>query len=148
VHRTAVTAQALITDYYDQDINRSYFVGCSRGGGQALMAAQRYPEDFDGIVAGAPAYNWTMGIGAWTSQISQAMYPDPNNLREAVVGPKEQELIESSYLAMCDEQDGIKDGILNDPRQCKFDVNTLLCKGKKNRQLSQQATTGSRKGYL
>jgi feruloyl esterase len=131
VHRTAVTAKTLTKAYYQNDIARSYFTGCSRGGGQALMAAQRYPEDFDGIVAGAPAYNWTMGIGAMASQINQAMYPDPNNFQEAVIGPKEQELIESSYLAMCDEQDGIKDGILNDPRLCKFDVDTLLCKGKK-----------------
>lgn len=130
VHRTAVTAKALTKSYYQNEIARSYFTGCSRGGGQGLMEAQRYPEDFDGIVAGAPAYNWAPGIAALT-QISQAMYPDPNNLQEAVVGSKEQELIESSYLAMCDEQDGIKDGILNDPRQCKFDVTTLLCKDKK-----------------
>jgi feruloyl esterase len=131
VHRTAVTAKAFTKAYYQNDIARSYFTGCSRGGGQALMAAQRYPEDFDGIVSGAPAYNWTTGIGAMASQINRAMYPDPNNLQEAVIGPGEQELIESSYLAMCDAQDGIKDGILNDPRQCKFDVTTLLCKGEK-----------------
>ncbi|MHC4204408.1 MAG: tannase/feruloyl esterase family alpha/beta hydrolase [Planctomycetota bacterium] len=130
VHRTAVTAKALIKAYYQQDIARSYFTGCSRGGGQALMEAQRYPEDFEGIVAGAPAYNWT-GLGALATQITKAMYPDPNNLEKAVIGPVEQELIESSYLEMCDEQDGIKDGILNDPRQCKFDVATLLCKGEK-----------------
>jgi feruloyl esterase len=132
VHRTAVTAKALTKAYYQKGITRSYFTGCSRGGGQGFMAAQRYPEDFDGIVAGAPAFNWTPGLAALATQINQVMYPDPNNLQEAVVGPKEQELIESSYLAMCDEQDGIKDGILNDPRQCKFDVATLLCKGKKN----------------
>jgi hypothetical protein len=60
------------------------------------------------------------------------MYPDPNDIEAAVVGPEEQDLIESSYLEKCDEQDGIKDGILNDPRQCKFDVTTLLCKGEKN----------------
>jgi feruloyl esterase len=95
------------------------------------MAAQRYPEDFDAIVAGAPAFNWAPGLAALATQINQAMYPDPNNLQEAVVGPKEQKLIESSYLAICDEQDGTKDGILNDPRQCKFDVTTLLCKGYK-----------------
>jgi hypothetical protein len=129
VHRTAVTAKALIKAYYQKEIARSYFTGCSRGGGQALMEAQRYPEDFDGIVAGAPAYNWT-GLAALATQINQAMYPDPDNLQAAVIGPEEQELIESSYLEMCDEQDGIKDGILNDPRQCKFDVATLLCKGK------------------
>jgi len=139
VHDTAVTAKALIKAYYQKAIARSYFTGCSRGGGQALMAAQRYPEDFDGIVAGAPAYNWAPGMAAVASQINQAMYPDPNNLQEAVVDPKAQKLIESSYLAMCDVQDGIKDGILNDPRQCKFDVSTLLCKGEKTDQcLSKQ----------
>jgi feruloyl esterase len=130
VHRTAVTAKALTKAYYQNDITRSYFTGCSRGGGQAIMSAQRYPEDFDGVVAGAYAIDWT-NLAAHLTEINKAMYPDPKNLQEAVVGPKEQELIESSYLAMCDEQDGIKDGILNDPRQCKFDVATLLCKGKK-----------------
>jgi feruloyl esterase len=131
VHRTAVTAKSLTESYYQGDIRRSYFTGCSRGGGQGLMAAQRYPEDFDGIVAGAPAYNWTPGLAVLATQINRAMYPDPGNLEEAVVGPAEQELIESSYLAMCDDQDGLKDGILNDPRQCGFDVVTLLCEGEK-----------------
>jgi len=132
VHRTAVTAKALTKAYYQKDIVRNYFIGCSRGGGQALMEAQRYPGDFEGIVAGAPAYNWTIGIGAGMTQINQAMYPDSYNLQQAIIGPKEQELIETSYLAMCDELDGIRDGILNDPRDCKFDVATLLCKGEKN----------------
>jgi len=131
IHRTAVVAKSLTRAYYNKIIARNYFVGCSRGGGQALMEAQRYPEDFEGIVSGAPAYNWTMGLGAGTMHINQLMYPDPNNLQEAVIGPKEQELIESSYLAMCDELDGIKDSILNDPRDCNFDVATLLCKGEK-----------------
>jgi len=130
VHDTAVTAKALIKAYYQKDIGRSYFTGCSTGGRQALMEGQRYPEDFDGIVAGAPGYNYT-GVAAQASQINFAMYPDPKNLQEAVVDPNAQKLIESSYLAMCDEQDGIKDSILTDPRQCKFDVATLLCKGKK-----------------
>ena len=130
VHRTAVTAKALITDYFGRDISRSYFTGCSRGGGHGFMEAQRYPEDFDGIVAGSPAYDWT-GVAAAATQISAAMYPDPSNLQEAVIGPEEQRLIESSYLAMCDAMDGIEDGILNDPRQCEFDVATLLCEGEK-----------------
>jgi feruloyl esterase len=69
VHRTAVTAKSLTEAYYQNGIARSYFTGCSRGGGQALMAAQRYPEDFDGIVAGAPAYNWTMGLGRKMSSV-------------------------------------------------------------------------------
>ncbi len=139
VHRTAVTAKALAESYYQADIARSYFTGCSRGGGQGLMEAQRYPEDFDGIVAGAPAYNWTPGLAALGVQISQAMYPDLNDLEEAVVGPVEQALIESSYLEMCDGQDGLEDGILNDPRRCQFDIATLLCEGDKTeRCLSDQ----------
>jgi feruloyl esterase len=147
VHRTAVTAKALIKAYYQKDIARNYFIGCSRGGGQALMEAQRYPDDFEGIVAGAPAYNWTMGLGATMTQNMRTMYPDPNNLQEAVIGPKEQELIESSYLEMCDELDGIKDGILNDPRQCKFDVATLLCKGEKTDRCLSQAQLNAVKTY-
>jgi feruloyl esterase len=127
VHRTAVTAKELIKAYYEQDIARDYFIGCSRGGGQALMEAQRYPEDFEGIVAGAPAYNWTEGMAAATAQINRAMYPDPDNLQQAVIGPREQEVIASGYLAQCDALDGIEDGILNDPRQCDFDVATLAC---------------------
>ena len=127
VHRTAVTAKALITDYYASDISRSYFTGCSRGGGQGFMEAQRYPEDFDGIVAGSPAYDWT-GVAAAATQISAAMYPDPSDLQAAVVGPAEQRLIESSYLEMCDAMDGIEDGILNDPRQCGFEKELCPCK--------------------
>jgi len=130
VHRTAVTAKAFITDYYATDIGRSYFTGCSRGGGQGFVEAQRYPEDFDGIVAGSPAYDF-LGVAAAATQISAAMYPDPSDLQEAVLGPEEQRLIESSYLEMCDALDGIEDGILNDPRQCAFDVGTLLCQEEK-----------------
>jgi feruloyl esterase len=141
VHRTTVTAKALIKAYYQQDIARNYFIGCSRGGGQALMAAQRYPEDFEGIVAGAPAYNWT-GQFVGMTQTQQAMYPDPTKLQEAIIGPKEQELIESSYLAVCDDLDGLKDGILNDPRDCDFDMASLLCQGGGTEQClnSQQLT--------
>ncbi len=131
VHRTAVTAKALITHYYDGEIRRSYFTGCSRGGGHGLMEAQRYPEDFDGIVAGSPAHDWT-SVAARAVQISAAMFPDPSDLQRAVVGPVEQRLIESSYLEACDSLDGLEDGILNDPRQCTFDVGTLLCEGEES----------------
>jgi feruloyl esterase len=133
VHRTTVTAKALITDYYGTDISRSYFTGCSRGGGQGFMEAQRYPEDFDGIVAGSPAHDWT-GVAARAMQINAAMFPDPSDLRRSIVGPAEQQLIESSYLEACDALDGIEDGILNDPRQCTFDIGTLLCDGEKTDQ--------------
>ena len=129
VHRTTVTAKAIIEAYYDKDISYSYFFGCSRGGGQAMMEAQRYPDDFDGIVAGAPAYNWTVGLGWGMMHNMKYMYPDSENLNEPVISVEDLELIESTYLEMCDKLDGIEDGILTDPRACEFDVSTLLCEG-------------------
>lgn len=129
VHRTAVVAKALTTDFYDQDISRSLFYGCSRGGGQALMEAQRYPEDFDGIVAGAPAYNWTIELGARNTRLNAAMYPDPDNLESPVITAEKQQLIGEAVLAQCDELDGLQDGILNNPLMCDFDVSSLACDG-------------------
>ena len=124
VHRTAVTAKSLISDYYGADIERNYFVGCSRGGGQALMEAQRYPDDFDGIVAGAPAYSWS-GIAGAGIQIQQAMFPDPLSLDAAVISSAEQLMLEGMILSKCDALDGIEDGILNNPHQCNFSVAEL-----------------------
>lgn len=124
VHRTAVTAKSAISSYYGADIERNYFVGCSRGGGQALMEAQRYPDDFDGIVAGAPAYSWS-GVAAAGIQIQQAMFPDATNLSAAVISSAEQAMLEGMILSRCDALDGIEDGILNNPRQCDFKVSDL-----------------------
>ncbi len=128
VHLTAVTAKSLLENYYRQPSSKNYFVGCSRGGGQGLMEAQRYPDDFDGIVAGAPAYNW-QAIAAAGVQINQKMFPDPNFLDEAIVGETEQALIAQHYLEQCDHLDGIQDGILTDPRDCDFQVESLRCTG-------------------
>jgi len=79
VHRTTEVAKAVIRNYYGSDATYCYFTGCSRGGGQAMMEAQRYPEDFDGIVAGAPAFDWT-GLAANVVAIEKALYPDPEHL--------------------------------------------------------------------
>lgn len=147
VHRTAVSAKALISSYYGQDILHSYFTGCSRGGGQALMEAQRYPGDFDGIVAGAPAYNWT-DMGARLVRLNRAMYPDPEDLSVAVIGPGAQELIGNAVMAQCDGLDGLTDGILNNPAQCSFDVSSLACEGgKTNMCLSEQEVNAARAIY-
>lgn len=132
VHRTTVNAKALIESYYGKEISYSYFFGCSRGGGQAMMEAQRYPEDFDGIIAGAPAYDWTHGLGAGMIHNMKYMYPDQKFLDEPLLSEADLKLVEESYLAECDELDGLKDGILRDPRACAFDVESLLCDGEKN----------------
>jgi feruloyl esterase len=127
VHRTAVTAQAMTSAYYGRDASRNYFLGCSRGGGQALMEAQRYPGDFDGIAAGAPAYQWTHELGARNAWIMQAMYPDPDDLSRAVIEPEKTQLIGNAVMDQCDDLDGLEDGILNNPLQCSFDVSSLAC---------------------
>ena len=119
VHRTSEVAKALVRDYYGSEAKRSYFIGCSRGGGQALMEAQRYPDDFDGIVAGAPAMDWP-GIAAAFVKNSQAVFPDPHALAQSVITPDNLKLLESSILAACDAKDQVKDGVLNDPRDCGF----------------------------
>jgi hypothetical protein len=127
VHRTAVNAKALTKAYYGRDIVRNYFAGCSRGGGQALMEAQRYPEDFDGIVAQSPAYNWTHELGARWLRNAQLMYPDPKQIKTPVISPEAVKLISDAVMKQCDALDGIKDGVLNDPRECNFDVSSLAC---------------------
>ncbi len=124
IHLTAQTAKTIIRLYYDRDIAYSYFLGCSRGGGQAMMESQRYPDDFDGIVSGAPAFSWA-AFGAQFVQISRAMYPDPHNMTAPVVRPASRRLLEDAILAKCDTLDGLEDGIMNDPRECSFKPDEL-----------------------
>jgi len=148
VHRTAVTAKALIAKYYGRKSSKNYFYGCSRGGGQALMEAQRYPEDFDGIVAGAPAYNWTVELGARNARINQIMYPNSKDLSVATITPEAQKLIGEAVMKKCDALDGLKDGIINNPPACKFDVSTLACRiGKRQGCLSRQQVRAAKAIY-
>ena len=132
VHRTTVNSKAIIEAFYNAPIEYSYFFGCSRGGGQALMEAQRYPDDFDGIVSGAPAYNWTMGIGAGMTHNQKLMYPNEDQLGKALITKEDLEIVENAILNSCDELDGIKDGILNNPLACDFDLATLICGNNSN----------------
>jgi feruloyl esterase len=124
VHRTAEASKAIIAGYYGRPASRSYFSGCSRGGGQAFMEAQRFPADFDGIVAGAPAFDWT-GLAAQMVSNAQTLFPDPGKLGTPMFTLDELKSIETKILDACDADDGVKDGVVDDPRQCRFDVNTL-----------------------
>jgi tannase/feruloyl esterase len=124
VHLTADASKAIVAKYYGKDAERSYFVGCSRGGGQGMMESQRFPDDFDGIVSGAPAYQWP-GIGAGFIQNEQKVYPDPAKLDSPVITNANRALLQKEILAACDRLDGVEDRVLNDPRQCKFDPATL-----------------------
>jgi hypothetical protein len=123
VHRTAEVAKAILRSYYGTNEARSYFSGCSNGGRQALMEAQRFPDDFDGIVAGAPAADFT-GIGAQFIKDVRAQFPDPKNLTP-LIPPETLQSVAAQILDKCDALDGVKDGVMDDPRQCKVDVATL-----------------------
>lgn len=148
VHRTTVTAKAIIEAYYQKEINYSYFFGCSRGGGQALMEAQRYPDDFDGIVSGAPAYNWTDGLGGGMTHNQQLMFPNSDELGEALLTKEDLQIVETAILDACDELDGIKDGILNNPLACDFDLSSLICEnGNSENCLSAEKITAMQSIY-
>lgn len=127
IHETAVTAKAVIHALYGEDPKRSYFNSCSNGGRQALMEAQRYPADYDGIIAGAPAYYWTHLLssaanGNKTMLGDSASYIPASKLRA----------IETAALAQCDAADGVKDGVIENPLTCHFDPSVLLCKGEES----------------
>jgi hypothetical protein len=121
IHRTAEVSKAVIRAYYGKNPEKSYFVGCSRGGGQAMMEAQRYPEDFDGIVAGAPAFDWP-GFAALGIHIAQALYPDPANMTENVLSQEILDHLYAEVMKQADAQDGLKDGIIDDPVAANFDL--------------------------
>ena len=123
LHEMTLKAKAIIEAFYGDHPQHSYFASCSDGGREALMEAQRFPQDYDGILAGAPANFWThLLVGAmWVNQaitLDQASYIPAGKLPA----------IGAAVLAACNAQDGVADGILNDPRQCDFDPATLLCK--------------------
>jgi feruloyl esterase len=122
VHRTAETIKAVIRAFYGSDPEKSYFSGCSNGGRQALMEAQRYPDDFDGIVAGAPAFNFTTIAASFLRNIKAAFPAGPER---SVVRPEALRLLEAKVLAACDAKDGVTDGTMEDPRDCGFRLSTI-----------------------
>jgi feruloyl esterase len=124
VHLTAEAAKELVRSYYGRPSERSYFMGCSRGGGQGMMESQLYPTDFDGIVAGAPAFNWS-GFAAGFVRNQQAIYPDRTTLTAPVITPENKKLLEARILESCDGADGVRDGVVDDPRRCSFRTSDL-----------------------
>lgn len=118
VHMTVETAKTIMRLHYGRDIDYSYWLGCSRGGGQAMVESQRFPDDFDGIVAGAPAYDWP-AIGAQFIRTQQAMYPAGPSAGP-VISAEIRQLLSDVVLATCDDIDGLSDGVVDDPRDCPF----------------------------
>ena len=127
VHETTVKAKAMIKAFYGDAPKRSYFDSCSNGGRQALMEAQRYPDDYDGIIAGAAAYYWTHLLSMAVAD-SQALAQEPASF----IPPRKLPAIQAAALAACDAADGVKDGVIENPAKCHFDPTPLLCKGEDN----------------
>src|SRR5262245_3455043 len=123
IHETTEKGKALVAAFYGRGPRFSYFNGCSTGGRQALTAAQRFPNDFDGIVAGAPAI-YASHQSAGQIWIWQATHKSP----AAFLTPEKLSVLHEAAVAQCDAIDGVKDGVLEDPTRCKFDPKVVQCK--------------------
>jgi feruloyl esterase len=124
VHEMTVKGKAITAAFYGSQVRLSYFTGCSAGGRQALMAAQRYPDDFDGIVAGAPALNAT-GRAVFAMYVAQNLHKD----EAAYIPATKYPVIHNAVLQACDGNDGVKDGVIENPNKCTFDPKVLACSG-------------------
>ena len=124
VHEMTLVAKMIIAAYYGRAPAFSYWSGCSTGGRQALTEAQKFPADYNGIVAGAPA-NFLTHLQASSIWKAQAIRKNLGGL----IPPSKLPLIYNAVVAACDARDGVKDGLLGDPRLCDFDPKTLECKG-------------------
>src|SRR5262245_27231642 len=124
VHVTTEAAKLIVRDAQGRFADKSYFVGCSSGGHQALSEAQRYPDDYDGIIAGDPAHNrirQTFGfLYSWMATHARDGTP--------IIPAPKLALLTRSSIEACDGVDGLKDGVIDDPRRCHFDPAKLLCK--------------------
>jgi len=124
VHEMAVTSKQIVARYYDDGPRFSYFNGCSAGGRQAMKAAQRFPADFDGIIAGAPGLDWT-GRAAQAVRVAKTL----EKSEDARLSQAHRQLLHGAVVNACDARDGVKDGLIDDPKRCSFDPGVLQCKG-------------------
>jgi Tannase and feruloyl esterase len=123
IHEMTVKSKVIVEAFYGNGPGRSYFVGCSTGGRQGLMEAQRFPADYDGIVAGAPANYWThlMTGTLWTATAADR---EGTQLSRASF-----ELLNKEALHACDARDGVTDGLIENPPACRFDPQVTQCLG-------------------
>ncbi|HWW81996.1 MAG TPA: tannase/feruloyl esterase family alpha/beta hydrolase [Vicinamibacterales bacterium] len=124
IHEMTVTAKTIVAAYYDARPARSYFSSCSTGGRQALIEAQRYPDDFDGIAAGDPSWDQ---MRLYAARVWLNVYV--NRTPAAVIPPSKYPMIHNAVLDKCDALDGVKDGVIEDPSRCSFDFAALTCAG-------------------
>ena len=124
IGETHRVAQALIGAFYEGASEQAIFQGCSTGGRMAHVAAQRYPELFDGIISGAPAMDYTGLVATKMAWLTQANTATDGS---QVLGPGEATLIGDAVMSQCDAVDGSEDGLIADPRACEIDLSALSC---------------------
>jgi tannase/feruloyl esterase len=123
-HEMAVKAKLIVAAFYGHAATSSYFDGCSTGGRMALTEAQRFPDDFNGIIAGAAA-NFSSHQAAQMLAVARAMHDDD----ASYIPPVKYSLLHDAVLSACDALDGVKDGVIENPARCHFDPAVLECKG-------------------
>lgn len=124
VHEMTAVSKKIIATYYDAGPKFSYWNGCSAGGRQAMKEAQRFPADFDGIIAGAPGLDWT-GRAAQAVRVVKVLEKNES----ARLSQTQTQLLHRAVVQTCDALDGLKDGLIDDPTRCMFDPAVLQCKG-------------------
>ena len=126
VHGLARVSKAIIAAFYGQPASHAYFSGCSDGGREGLMEAQRYPDDFDGIIAGAPANYWAFLPTEATAWVVKANLDTGGNV---IIDAPHAAVLHNAVMAACDELDGVQDNQIDDPRACQFDPASIECPG-------------------
>ena len=124
MHETTATSKKILTAFYATAPKFSYWNGCSAGGRQGMKEAQRFPADFDGIIAGAPALDWTSRAGQANRVAKELDRSETSRLLRP-----QRELLHKAVLDACDAMDGVKDGLIADPDRCNFDPAVLQCTG-------------------
>jgi feruloyl esterase len=144
VHEMTVAAKAITRAFYSEAPKFSYFNGCSTGGRQAMVELQRYPDDYDGVIAGDPVYDSShiQGSQLWLWQIFHK--DEASNMP-----PEKVTLLHNAVMAACDALDGVKDGVLEDPTRCGYDPGELKCKeGDAPNCLTAQQIEAARQSYV
>ena len=146
VHESVLAAKLITRAYFGSPARYSYFSGCSTGGEEALSEAQRYPEDFNGIIAGDPGNYRTSLNMAFLWQFEKNHRTGGN--RDPILSVDDLRLVHAAVMQACDAADGVKDGVINDPRACNFEVQSLLCRpGNTSHCLSAAQVTAVRAMY-
>jgi feruloyl esterase len=127
VHVMTVASKQIVKVYYGKPAKLAYWDGCSTGGKQGLTEAQKYPDDYDGIVAGAAA-NYITHLQAWSEYLSWVSLKDGTTSPQ-YIPPSKYPMVHQAVLAACDALDGVKDGVIEDPMHCHFNPKTIECRG-------------------